>query len=383
MIGSLTQGHGSPMVASATLLGRVGWVDFEDRSASFFRFARELVKELRPRRITDAFCQTVIVKHLLHVQILNTDGSKVIDNPSTVLMGKILASPSSSFMHTSNHLSMPAPLFRPFCQVCVFPLHFCQSFFFGAEEARVGNFLSGGEGCKRLESNINTDSQSVVFQSLWIGDDRKRDEPFSGCGSMDGTGLDRAFDCSMVDQFDRSNFREAHTVVMSDAEATLRIGHALIATISLKARIARGLSRLAASEKRGEGQINTHRDILQDLGMNLGERGPLFFENRIRLLLLEARERNPIALIGGLAHFQQLIIQDATLFKMGVKRSLLFFCRIDPVPIVFQHRPILHVNGMAVKEIPMGPIPSYHQEERPILPVHPRFENAGLSGPSR
>ena len=73
MIGSFTERHLLPMVAPAAILRRVGRVDFDQRSASFFRFAREMIKELRPGRVTDAFGKTMIVNHPIDMQIFNTD----------------------------------------------------------------------------------------------------------------------------------------------------------------------------------------------------------------------------------------------------------------------------------------------------------------------
>ncbi len=113
------------MVAPATILRRVGRVHFEERSASFFRFAREVLKELRPRRVRNTFCQTMIVDHAVHVQVFHTDGPKSVDDFATVLMGEVVASPFGSFMHTSNHLAMSTPLFGPLLQSGMRALHFC------------------------------------------------------------------------------------------------------------------------------------------------------------------------------------------------------------------------------------------------------------------
>jgi hypothetical protein len=368
MIGSHTQGHWLPMVASAALLRRVGRVDFEEPSASFCRFAGEVIKELRPCRIGNTFGQTMIVNHSVDMQIFNTDGSKRVDNPSALLVGEIVASPFDAFMHPSDHLAMPAPLVGAFLQAGVFVLNLRQGLFFVAEEARIGNFLPGGEGGKGFESNINADGERVVLQLLGLADHRKGDGPFSSRGAMNGTGFDGAFDLSMIHHFDAANLREAHAIIVGETEARLGIGDAIVASVSLKARKSRLLTRFTASEEGFVGQIDTHRDILQDLGMNLFEQGVLLFQHRIGLLLLEAREGNAIAFVGSVTHFQQLIIQDAAHFEMCLKRSLLFFRRIDPVLIVFQHSIILRLNRMGVKKIPICPIPSRHQKERPFIP---------------
>jgi hypothetical protein len=368
MIGSDTQGHFLPMMAPATILRRVGRVDFEERSASIFRFARELLKELRPCRLGNTFCQTMIVDHAVDVQVFNTDGPKGVDDLSTVLVGEVVTSPFGPFIHTSNHLAMSTPLFGAFLQSGMFALNLRQCLFFFAEETRVRNFFPVGEGCKGLESNVDTNGERIVLQPDRIAHDRKGDVPFPGRGAVNGTGLDRPFDWAVIDHLDRANLREAHTIIMGETEATLRIGDAVVATISFKTGIARFLSGLAASEKGFAGQIDTNRNILQDLGMYLAQRGTVFFQNRIRLLLLKTQERNAITLVGRVAHLQQMIIQDATLFKVRIKRSLLFLRRIDPVLIVFKHKIILRLNRVGVKKIPKCPIPSRHQKERPFIP---------------
>ena len=55
------QGHLLSMSTHAAGLTRIGWIDFDQRSASFFRFARELTKEGRPRGIGNTFRQTVVL----------------------------------------------------------------------------------------------------------------------------------------------------------------------------------------------------------------------------------------------------------------------------------------------------------------------------------
>src|SRR5450631_331805 len=187
-------------------------------------------------------------------------------------MGEVVASPFDAFMHTSDHLAMPAPLVGTFLQSGVFALNLRQGLFFVAEEARIGNFLPVGESCKGFESNINSNGERIVLQPPGLADDREGDGPFSGRGAMNRTGLDGAFDLSMGYHLDGSNLREAHTGIVGDAESALRIGETVIAAKPFKTRIARFLSGRAASEKGLVRQIDPHRNILQDLGMNLFER---------------------------------------------------------------------------------------------------------------
>jgi hypothetical protein len=108
------------MMTPATILCRVGRVDFEERSASFFRFARKLLKELRPCRVGNTFCQTMIMNHPIDMQIFHTDGSKGVDDASTVLMGEVVASPFGSFMNTSKERP-----FIPGFKMRGFLAHYC------------------------------------------------------------------------------------------------------------------------------------------------------------------------------------------------------------------------------------------------------------------
>ncbi len=356
MIGSLTQGHLLPMVAPATILCRVGRVDFDELSASFCRFARELFKELRPCRITDAQRKAMIVNHTIDMQIFNTDDSKLIDDLSRVLVREVLAPPPDSFVDTRNHLAMAAPFFRAFFQFRVFALDLCQCLFLLTKEARVGNLFPAGKGCKGFQTHINPNGVRIFWQPLSFMLNRKGDVPFARRGAMNGAGFERAFDRAMIHHFERANLGKTDPIVMGDAEPTLRIGETIIAVVSLKTREAGFFARLAASKEGFEGQIETNRNVLQDLRMHSTHGWALLFQNRIRLELLKAGQRNTIALVAGLTHFEQMIIQKTALFKMSIKRSLLFFCRIDPVAKVFMHACILCLNSKDVKKIPICPI---------------------------
>jgi hypothetical protein len=108
------------------------------------------------RGSTDAFSQAMMVKHAIDVKIFHTESSELIEDLSTVLMGKVVTSPFRSFMHPRHHPAMSAPFFRAFRQFGMLALHLGQSFLLTAEEARISNFLSGGQGGKGLESNIKT-----------------------------------------------------------------------------------------------------------------------------------------------------------------------------------------------------------------------------------
>ena len=84
------------MSAPATGLTRIGGIDFDQRSASFFRFARELTKEGRPRGVCNAFRQTMVMNHPIHREVFDANDPIGVDDFTALLMGKILSSPSDA-----------------------------------------------------------------------------------------------------------------------------------------------------------------------------------------------------------------------------------------------------------------------------------------------
>jgi len=140
------QGHLLPMSTDAACLTRIGRIDFDQLSASFFRFARELTKECRPRGICNAFGKTVVVNHAVHLEVFYTDDPIGIDNLTTILMGEVLTPPGNPLMHASHDFAMLASLWSAFGKLSVLALRFGKSLFLFAEKARVLNLFTCGEG---------------------------------------------------------------------------------------------------------------------------------------------------------------------------------------------------------------------------------------------
>ena len=90
MIDAFTQRYLLPVMAPAAILRRIGRINFDERSASFFRFADELGKECRPRGITDAFGETMVMNHAVHVEVFYADDPVGIDNLAAILIGEVV-----------------------------------------------------------------------------------------------------------------------------------------------------------------------------------------------------------------------------------------------------------------------------------------------------
>src|SRR5438105_932863 len=165
MVGTLTEWHLLPMMAPTAILRCIGRIDFDYCSASFYRFAGKLIKECRPRRVTDAFCEAMVMDHPIYMEVLHTDQTKLVDDPSGMLVGEVIAPELDPFMHTSYNLTMLASLSTAFCKLGVLALNFGKGFLFLAKETRVLDFLPIGEGCKGLEAHVNANLCRDIFQT--------------------------------------------------------------------------------------------------------------------------------------------------------------------------------------------------------------------------
>ncbi len=303
MIGSLTQGHLLPMVTPAALLRRVGRIDCDELSASFFRFARQSVKELRPGRVTDAFRKTMIVNQPVHLQVLHTDHPETVHDLSGLLMSEVVSSETNPFMDSRYDFAM-LPAFRcAFCQFGVLPLNLRQRFLFISEKARIGDLFTGREGRKGCESDINPDWGSKRGQAFRLTLDAERDVPFARRSPVDGTGFDTSLDGPMVDHLDTANFGERDAGIMRQGKAGLREGEAIVAVMPTEARVSRSFASLDTPEKGLHGQINAHGDVLQDLRMHGAERGTLRFQEREGVDLSVAGPTLTSLFVGRLAGF--------------------------------------------------------------------------------
>ena len=269
------------MSTPATGLARVSRIDFDERSASFFRFARELGKEGRPRGISNAFGKTMVVGHPVDLQVFDAENPVGIDDLATFLVGEVFSTPSSTFMHSRNRFTVFAPNVRSDSKFRVLALHFCQCFFFLAKEARIGYLSAIRKGCKRLESYINTYLLLAFWQTFRITLYRKADVPLACRAAMNGTGFELALDWAMKHHLDTADLGEADAVVMGDGKPALREREAIITSFPFKTREPWVFSMFFDSSEKGfEGQVNAHCHILQDLGMHLIQRGPFLLQDR-------------------------------------------------------------------------------------------------------
>ena len=337
MIGSFTQGHLVPMMTPAAILRRIGRIDFDKRSASLFRFARQFVKKVRPCRVTHAFGKAVIMEHPIDTQVLNTDEPVGINERTAFLMREVIPTERYSLMDTRYGFAVLLPLRCSLCQFGVCALYFCQCLFFLAKELGIVDFRAIGTGRKRLESDINADTALIGGQAFRFTLNTQAHVPLASRRAMDSTGFDASLDRPVIDHFHASNLRQRDMLIMCDGKAALREGETIIASVAFETGVSWGLSRFEATKEGLHGQINPYCHILQDLRVNARQRGTFLLQYGIGSLLLIARQAFAGLFVGLFPLFKQVVIQPATFLKRRIEFRDLLFCRVDPILKHFVH----------------------------------------------
>ena len=363
MIRSLTQRHLLPVVTPAAILTGVGRIHLHQLPTSFFRFVGQFAEEFRPRGICNTFGKAMVMGHALHVQVFNADYPETVDNTPGLLVSEIVAPKRDTLMHPRNDFAMFPPLRRTFGLLRVLALDFGQSLLFLAEKAGIGYFFTRAERGKGLESYVYSDLGRHCGQAFRFALARETHVPLAGRTASDGTGFHLALHRPVIDHLDTANLGKRHTVIMGEAKAALREGEAIVSILTLEPGKTRVLGVLSdSSEECLEGQVNAHRNVLQDLRMHSSEGRTFLLQNRKRVLLLKTGERNTVSFIGRLAHFQQVVIEPTTLFQGLVELVKLFLGEIDAIHTCFQHSIIVVQTEQECKRRTAPHLPSPNKE---------------------
>src|SRR2546421_1447939 len=132
------QGHLLSMSTGATCLTRIGWIDFDQLPASFFRFAGQFAEELRPRGICNALRKTMVMGHSVNMEVFNRNHTETVYDLPTFLVREVIPSKLDTLVNPCYYLTVLATFRGTLRQLTMFTLHFRQSLFFFAEKAGIG-----------------------------------------------------------------------------------------------------------------------------------------------------------------------------------------------------------------------------------------------------
>ena len=106
----------------------------------------------------------MVMEHPIHMQILHADETKLVHDPTGVLVRDVVPTPRDPLMHTGDCFAMLASFTTAFCQLRVPALNLCQGLLLFTEETGVLNFFTSRKHGEGFETHINTDGIGIVFQ---------------------------------------------------------------------------------------------------------------------------------------------------------------------------------------------------------------------------
>lgn len=127
-----------------TSLRGVTWINQDDTTASFFRFARGELYELMPGNVPDAFVQAAVraVFHVDDVQVFKGDKLVLVDQLARFLMRKVAATVSNALVNVVDDPLAPTILGRSLCLFRQATLRFGQGFLVLMKETGIVNLCA-------------------------------------------------------------------------------------------------------------------------------------------------------------------------------------------------------------------------------------------------
>jgi len=330
-----------PMSAPRAVLRSVGWIHPNQLPTSIFSFVGQELSELRPRRIQDALRKTMVVNHLINLQIFNAQNPKPVYQFSAFLMSEVQSSVSYSFVDSGNDLLNQLPLRCPLLDPGELSLGLGQSLLVRAEEPGIFDTFSIRQGSEVFQAHINSNRGFGFPEFIGFTFDRETNKPLARRTSSDSAVSDPADDRPVQFDFHRSDLGKIK-VIFGKFKSRLRIGNGTISPPSFKSGIARVFLKLHPTKERFKRQVHSHRYILKHLRVNTGQRFPFLFELRYRNRLIVVINRFLLLFPGIPSLFEEVIVKPATFFKRRFQTSSLSIGRENPIFKSFKH--ILYVS---------------------------------------
>src|SRR6202142_4284378 len=242
--------------ATRTHLGCVVWINQYNHTTSIFSFVHGVCYQLIPGCIRNAFCQTVILKHVLDPQIFKSHKAKAVHQFTAFLVSKVLAPIRNALMDMLYCRTALRPVRSSFFCLRKFALRFGKFLFIPAKEPWIMNVFSVGKRSKILQTHIYPYCQFIERQ--WFGFDFAREAsiPVSNSILLNSERLDSALDRPMQDNSDRTHFGNEQTVVQQFKPRLLE-GETIVPAITPKAGITRLLTGLHSTKESLESQIDS------------------------------------------------------------------------------------------------------------------------------
>jgi len=125
--------------------------------------------------------------------------------------------------------------------------------------------------------------------------------------------------------------------IFKKLESELRICKRIVTEFTPKARVAWFVASLNAPEESPEGKVNSHRNVLKHLAMNIIQKTFFLFDYFNRAVLIVSRKAFLFRLPCGLSFLKQVIIKPSATIKGLLKSCGLFMAWEKPVSESLSH----------------------------------------------
>lgn len=259
--------------ASGAHLTRTTWVHCYDGLASLFRFARQSLQQLCPRRVSYAFTVLFLFQHAIDVQVLY--GHEIVPMNKHVgsLVTEIVSTVTDPLMNQSHRFAGSGLVGTPFSlrELGVPPLYFSQGIFIGLKEPLPRYFEL--IACHNVGLKTHIKASDLTCFRQWYGCvsfHGETDEPLVRTSSLDCACLYCSETRSVKYNWDTAYFTQVDSGVFRiQVESGLFIGHGVISILASETWISRFESLFDSTEESFVGQIDPCLTVLKDLGVCL------------------------------------------------------------------------------------------------------------------
>jgi hypothetical protein len=314
---------------------------------SFFRFGLNNTDELTPACIGYGLGKTMVLDHVLDIQVLKGNKPIGVDKVSGNLMMKIQSGVFDfSMADADNPLSFGSALatfLSPIhCSLSISKFVLCYS-----QESRVVHELFIGGYKKGLQPHV--DAHRFVGMGKWLGFYHRREYgiPFASL-TLDAQRFDLSFNRTMQLDFNAAYLGKLQSIAV-ELKPKLGIDEAVVAVSALKSRISRLLlASLYSAKERLERFVCSVQHILGHLAIHLFVFRTINLDDRKLRALCLKRDADMVLLPGFLPLLQSSIVEMSAKTQRLAKLLSLVIRGIHSVFERFQHLfPRLSLNVFA------------------------------------
>ncbi len=262
------------VTATGTSLGCVSGVNQCHASTSICSFVGDELHQLKPGSVRDGFSQAVVAEHSLAIEFFKGDCAVFVNQSTAKFMSKVLSPISYPLVDMRYRLASKSSGWCSLFSFREFPLRLSQILLISSKKAWIGHFRPCRQSSEAFQSDINTDCLFGWRHRRRLNLTAKRGVPFARAVAAQRECLGSAFKwavhyCLNIAYLCSPN----HTLFERKTE--LRVGEAIIAAKSAKARVARILSSFNSAKECFKSQVNSFLNILDSLRVCYFNRGSI------------------------------------------------------------------------------------------------------------